>query len=53
MKGKKWRCAKKMAIVLMFVLQMLLANTITADAASNPYPEWQTIGGITNRRCTW
>ncbi len=35
MKGKKWRCAKKMAIVLMFVLQMLLANTITADAASN------------------
>ena len=35
MKGKKWRCAKKMAIVQMFVLQMLLANTITADAASN------------------
>lgn len=47
---------KKLVAVLLSVITMMtavFAGTVSVSAASNPYGEWQTIGGVTTRRCTW
>lgn len=48
--------SKKLLGILLCVITIftsVFAGTMTVAAANNPYGEWQTIGGITTRRCTW
>ena len=43
----------KRILAICLCMAIILGNVMVTKAASNPYPEWQTINGVTTRRCTW
>lgn len=50
---KKNRKLLGIFLAAMMLLTGIFGGTLNVAAAQNPYGEWQTIGGVTTRRCTW
>lgn len=50
---KRWMAVAVSVILAITGLFGIGASTQLVNAASNPYPEWQTINGVAMRRCTW
>lgn len=44
---------KKLVILLLSIVVVALIFVLPINAATNPYGQWQTIGGVTTIRCTY
>lgn len=44
---------RKYFVCTLLMIVITLVSSIGVTAATNPYGEWQTINGVTMRRCTW